>query len=66
MQMNDYIVRIYRRDPKNPQLMIGIVEEVGVTDQKIFHNQIELLTLLGGQADKLVEYGETGGVSRAK
>jgi len=45
--MENYIVRIYRRDPNSPGKIVGIVEEVGGTEKRVFKNFDELwLTLV--------------------
>ncbi len=36
--MEDYIIRIYRRDPENPDCLVGVVEEVGKTKHQAFHS----------------------------
>lgn len=41
-----YIVRIYRRDPKNPRIVAGTVEEVGIEGKKGFGNFDELRGIL--------------------
>lgn len=43
---DSYIVRIYRRDPKNPRLVAGTVEEVGIEGKKGFGNFDELRGIL--------------------
>lgn len=43
---NDYIVRIYRFDKKNPRHLVGVVEEVGVKEKKSFVNYDELWEIL--------------------
>ena len=43
---DSYIVRIYRRDPKNPRIVAGTVEEVGVEGKKGFGSFDELRGIL--------------------
>ena len=43
---NDYVVRIYRHDKKNPRHLVGVVEEVGVKGKKAFANYDELWEIL--------------------
>jgi hypothetical protein len=43
---DSYIVRIYRRDPKNNRLVAGTVEEVGVEGKKGFGSFDELQGIL--------------------
>ncbi len=44
--MENYVVRIYRSDGKNPRKLIGLVEEVGVDGQRAFRNFEELWAIL--------------------
>jgi hypothetical protein len=44
--MNTYVVRIYRQEKDTPQLLVGVVEEVGVEGKKAFNNLDELWTIL--------------------
>ena len=44
--MENYIVRIYRRDNDNPQNIAGVVEFVGADCKKTFTTFDELNTLL--------------------
>ena len=46
--MENFIVRIYRRDPAGPMQLAGVVEEVGVAGKKPFHNRAELVAILEG------------------
>lgn len=46
MGEDSYIVRIYRRDPKNSRLVAGTVEEVGVEGKKGFGDFEELREIL--------------------
>jgi len=45
--MEDYIVRIYRREGENGGVF-GVVEEVGVEGKKAFRSMAELVRLLRG------------------
>jgi hypothetical protein len=47
--MNTYIVRIYRRDARDPQQIVGRVEDAESGDRQTFHNASELVRLLGGR-----------------
>jgi hypothetical protein len=40
-----YVVRIYRRDEKNPRLAVGMIEKVGGEFHKTFRNFDELLKI---------------------
>jgi len=44
--MENYIVRIYRRVENNPRILVGVVEEVGIEENKAFTNLEELWKIL--------------------
>ncbi len=44
--MDNYIVRIYRREKDNPRLLVGLVEEVGVSGKKAFNSLDDLWEIL--------------------
>jgi hypothetical protein len=44
--VKSYILRIYRFDPKSPNCLVGLAEEVGVEDKKAFTNLHELWDIL--------------------
>ena len=44
--MDSYVVRIYRRDPKDPQRMAGVVERAEVNGEQAFHDLGELMGIL--------------------
>ena len=44
--MKDYLIRIHRREKNNPQILVGVVEEVGVEGNKAFSNLDELWSIL--------------------
>jgi hypothetical protein len=44
--MDSYLVRIYRKAENNPRMLVGVVEEVGASDKKAFHNLHELWDIL--------------------
>jgi hypothetical protein len=44
--MDNYIVRIYRRDPRHPEQLVGMVESVEQESQQRFHTAHELLAIL--------------------
>ena len=44
--MENYIVRIYRRDEQNPDDVIGMVERVEWDDRQPFHGLSELCEIL--------------------
>ncbi len=44
--MNSFIVRIYREEENNPRSFVGIVEEAGGTEKKVFTSLDELWIIL--------------------
>jgi hypothetical protein len=44
--LKDYVLRIYRREKNDPQIVVGVVEEVGVEGNKAFTNLDELWSIL--------------------
>ncbi len=44
--MDSYLVRIYRRAENDTRMLVGVVEEVGASDKKAFHNLHELWDIL--------------------
>jgi hypothetical protein len=44
--LDNYVLRIYRREEKNPRILVGVVEEVGVEGNKAFTNLEELWKIL--------------------
>ena len=44
--MDSYQVRIYRKNPNNPRMLVGIVQEVGAEEKKVFSNLDELWSIL--------------------
>lgn len=44
--VDNYIVRIYRRDEENLRKIAGIVEQVGTEEKRSFHSLDELWTIL--------------------
>jgi hypothetical protein len=44
--VDNYIVRIYRREKDNPRLLVGLVEEIGVSGKKAFNNLDDLWEIL--------------------
>ena len=53
--MENYIVRIYRREEDNPRILVGVVEEVGVEGNKAFTNIDELLDILNPKEKELLK-----------
>ena len=46
MLLDNYIIRIYRRDKADPRLMVGTVEEIGKKEKKGFTSFDELREIL--------------------
>ncbi len=53
--LDNYIVRIYRREKDNPRLLVGLVEEVGVSGKKAFNSLDDLWEILNGQKSGAVQ-----------
>jgi len=47
VKQEDYIIRIYRRDPQDSRMVVGTVEQVGETMKKGFTDFEELRVILG-------------------
>lgn len=47
MRQDDYIIRIYRRDRRNPRMVVGTVEKVGAKLRIGFTDFEELRVILG-------------------
>ncbi len=56
--MENYIVRIYRSDRKNPHRLIGLVEQVGVEGQKAFRSLEELWEILNPRRGRRLQREE--------
>jgi len=44
--MDSYLIRIYRREEDNPRMLVGIVQQVGNEEKKVFSNLNELWSIL--------------------
>jgi len=44
--LQNYVLRIYRREKNDPRILVGVVEEVGVEGNKAFSNLDELWEIL--------------------
>jgi len=53
---NVYVIRIYRRDKKNPRLMMGIVEAIGVKRKMPFERFEDLLEMLKTPSERTIRY----------
>jgi hypothetical protein len=59
--MDSYMVRIYRKEEKNPRMLVGVVEEPGVKEKKAFHNFYELWDILNPKKEKQTKQTKTEG-----
>ena len=59
-----YIVRIYRRGGKDPRMVVGVVEEVGVRGKRGFHCIEELRLILDLPPGQPVRTPRNGGNGR--
>jgi len=44
--LEDYLIRIHRREKNDPRILVGVVEEVGLEGNKAFSNLDELWEIL--------------------
>jgi len=44
--LENYVVRIYRREKNDPRILVGVIEEVGVEGRRAFSNLDELWGIL--------------------
>ena len=67
--MQNYVLRIYRREKRDPRILVGVVEEVGVEGNKAFRSLDELWSILNPlkvespktkKRDKSLKQGEQG------
>jgi hypothetical protein len=54
--LDNYVIRIYRRDKSDPRLMVGIVEEVGSRKKRGFNTFEELREILLTPAGRYIRY----------
>jgi len=52
--LDNYIIRIYRRDKADPRLMVGTVEEIGKKEKKGFNSFDELREILVTKATRVL------------
>lgn len=52
--MQNYVLRIYRRDALHPGRVVGIVENVDSGESTAFQDIAELMRILGGDDAELV------------
>ncbi len=48
--MDNYIIRIYRREKDNPRMLVGLIEEVGSKGKKAFTTLDDLWEILNRPA----------------
>ena len=56
MILDNYVIRIYRRDKSDPRLMVGIVEEVGSRKKRGFTTFEELREILLTPTGRYMRY----------
>ena len=56
--MDNYIIRIYRRDEEEPNEVVGVVELVETEKKQKFKNMDELVRILRGPKGKLPQRGK--------
>ncbi len=49
--MDNYIVRIYRKEKDDPRLLVGLVEKVGSEGKRAFSNLDELWQILNAATE---------------
>jgi hypothetical protein len=54
--LDNYIIRIYRRDQSDPRLMVGVVEVIGSRERKGFTTFEELREILASTTDRSIRY----------
>ncbi len=64
--MDNYIVRVYRRDSKNPDQIVGLVELVEAEEKKSFANYDELREILGITSGKKDRWRRKGAYGRPR
>jgi hypothetical protein len=57
--LNSYLVRIYRRDEKNPSKIVGIVEEIGTDGKRAFECLDDLWEILSSPHTEVPRKMET-------
>jgi hypothetical protein len=65
--LKDYVLRIYRREKNNPQILVGVVEEVGLEGNKTFSNLDELWSILNSskaETSKAMKPNKPNGLNR--
>lgn len=51
--MESYVVRIYRRDKDAAYSLVGIVEDIGAGNTRVFHTPEELISIIRGERKEL-------------
>jgi hypothetical protein len=50
--LENYVLRIYRREKNDPRILVGVVEEVGVEGNRAFRDFDELWSILNSRKVK--------------
>ena len=56
MILDNYVIRIYRRDKSDPRLVVGVVEEAGSRKKRGFNTFEELREILLTPAGRHIRY----------
>jgi hypothetical protein len=57
--MDNYIVRVYRRDSQHSEAVIGLVESVEAQEKQPFHSLEELCNIVGSVPGQLQEASDS-------
>jgi hypothetical protein len=64
--VDNYIIRIYRREKDNPRKLVGVVEEVGVQGKKAFTDLDDLWEILNSPEGDVKRQKKDGERKRCK
>lgn len=60
MNQDDYIIRLYRRGPKDPRMVVGTVEQVGGKLKISFTDFEELRLIMGVPRGRIPRRAQSG------
>jgi hypothetical protein len=63
--LENYVVRIYRREKNDPRILVGVIEEVGVEGRRAFSNLDELWGILNSTQRGLARWMRRKGVEES-
>jgi hypothetical protein len=61
--LQNYVLRIYRREKNDPRILVGVVEEVGAEGNKAFSNLDELWSILNPSKARAAKTKKRRGMS---